>query len=81
VKAWTDYPLEWMGDEPGKKAPVREVDVLSYDGNKRCRAVVGGRECEIKAGYIYQRAGRIGEVPALTRGQLSALPRRAEWCR
>ena len=74
MKAWTDYPFEYLQDEAGKKAPVREVEVLSYDGDKYCRVRVCGHEDEIKAGYIYQREGRFGEVPQLTREHLAKLP-------
>jgi hypothetical protein len=63
MKAWTDYPFISLGDESGKKAPIRQIDVLSYDGNKYCRVVVEGVEEEIKSGYIYTESGRLGEVP------------------
>ena len=73
MKAWTDYPFAHLQDEAGKKAPVREIEVLSYDGDKYCRVRVCGHEDEIKAGYIYQLEGRFGEVPQLTREQLAKL--------
>lgn len=73
MKAWTDYPFEFLGDIPNQQAPVREIEVLSYDGDKYCRIRVEGREEEIKSGYIYQREGRIHEVPAITRRQLAML--------
>lgn len=63
--AWTDYPIVELGDISGKFAPIREIEVLSYDGNKYCEIVVGGVITTIKAGYIYQAFGRIGEVPAI----------------
>ena len=74
MKAWTDYPFEWLGDELFALAPVREIEVLSYDGGKRCRILVAGREEEIKSGYIYQRPGRVRDVPGITREQLARLP-------
>lgn len=73
MKAWTDYPFTRLGDTAGKKAPVREIEVLSYDGNKYCRIKVCGEEDSIKAGYIYPREGRLGEVPPITRRQLAML--------
>lgn len=73
MKAWTDYPFIFLGDTAGRKAPVREIDVLSYDGDKYCRIRVCGMTGEIKAGYIYQSKGRLGEVPALTQEQLEEL--------
>lgn len=72
MKAWTDYPFTWL-DTAGEKAPVREIEVLSYDDNKYCRIKVCDREDEIEAGYIYQREGRYGEVPPITRRQLAML--------
>ena len=73
--AWTDYPIVELGDIPGKYAPIREIEVLSYDGNKYCEIIVGqglttlgrpsGFYTTIKAGYIYQAFGRLGEVPAI----------------
>jgi len=73
MKAWTDYPFASLDDAPGQQAPIREVDVLSYDGNKYCRILVKGYCEQVKAGYLYQRPGRAGEVPSLTRRQLSLL--------
>jgi len=72
--AWTDYPFISIGDNAGEIAPIRKIKVISYDGDKYCRIVVDGREEEIKSGYIYQKHGRIGEVPAITRRQLGMLP-------
>ena len=66
MKAWTDYPFPELGDTPGHEAPVREITVLSYDGDKYCRISVDGVEFEIKAGYIYARPGRYGEVEVIS---------------
>lgn len=53
---------------------MREIEVLSYDdNNKYCRIKVCDAEDQIKAGYIYQREGRYGEVPPITRRQLAML--------
>lgn len=73
MKAWTDYPFEKLGDAPGELAPVREVEVLSYDGNKYARIRVHDLEAEIKAGYLYSAEGRYGEVPQLTLKELRNL--------
>ena len=73
MRAWTDYPIVSLGDRPHSEAPVREVEVLSYDGDKYCRVRVGGVEESIKAGYIYQLPGRCSNQPPpipLTREQL-----------
>ena len=75
MTAWTDYPMYWLSDEVDKPAPIRQVEVLSYDGDKRCMIEIMGRRAEIKSGYLYQAPGRIGEVPALTPQMLATLPR------
>lgn len=71
MKAFTDYPFEELGDEPYVKAPVREVSVISFDGNKYCRILVDGFETEVKAGYLYTSYGRYGEVPIV---KMESLP-------
>lgn len=76
MKAWTDYPFTWLGDISGQLAPVREIEVLSYDGDKYCRVSVENKVDEIKAGYVYQQEGRYGEVPNLTVAQLNQLEQR-----
>lgn len=63
--AWTDYPFDFLGDKPNFKAPVRPVWVVSYDGNKYVKIIVSGVEAEVKSGYIYEKPGRLGEVPPL----------------
>jgi hypothetical protein len=73
MKAWTDYPIIELGDVPHERAPVRECSVLSYDGDKRCLVLVDGVTKEIKAGYLYTKPGRSGEVPILTWRQLRLL--------
>lgn len=65
MKAWTDYPFEWLGDTPNSIAPVREIEVISYDSNKYCRIEVENTFAEIKAGYIYNQPGRLGEVSCI----------------
>ena len=50
--ARTDYPFQELGDVPGKVGPVRQVTVLSYDGDKYARILVEGFVLEVKAGYL-----------------------------
>ena len=71
--AWTDYPFTWLGDAAGEEAPIREIIVISYDDNKYCKIKIVDREVEIKSGYIYQRKGRYGKVPCISRRQLALL--------
>lgn len=62
MKAWTDYPITQLGDRPHAEAPVREVEIISYDRNKYCQVLVGGVIDSIKRGYIYRKPGRYREV-------------------
>ena len=71
---WTDYPIVELGDAPGLEAPIRQCLPLSYDGNKYCRVNVGGVTVAFKAGYIYSKLGRCGDVPAIDNATLHALP-------
>lgn len=71
---WTDYPITELGDEPGKRAPIRECVPLSYDRNKYCRVEVEGVTTSFKAGYIYTKEGRCGDVPTITKDELRSLP-------
>jgi hypothetical protein len=73
MKAWTDYPFIQLGDIAYQEAPIREIEVLSYDGDKYCRIIVCGIHEEIKSGYIYQEPGRCREVPGIARAQLKLL--------
>lgn len=65
MKAWTDYPFAELQDIAGQEAPVRECEVLSYDGNKYCVILVEGVTVEVKAGYLYRTPGRYGEAEGL----------------
>ena len=58
----TDYPMIHLGDEPGGRAFVRRVRLLSFDGNKyvKVRIVSPGKKghgdiVQIKAGYLRVR--------------------------
>jgi len=75
VKAYTDYPITELSDAPGALAPVRACQVLAYDGDKLVTIEVAGVRCQVKAGYVYQTEGRLGDVPPLTRRMLHGLPR------
>ena len=73
MKAWTDHPFIRLGDMLGKKAPVREIEVLYCNKYKFCRIRVFGSFDEINAKYIYQREGRRGTVPPITQRQVIML--------
>lgn len=55
MRAYTDYPILALGDISGEEAPIREVKILYYDGDKRCKVIVQGVEEEIKTGYLYTK--------------------------
>lgn len=65
IKAYTDYPFESLGDIAYQKAPIREIEILAYDGNKYCLVKVENTYDMIKYGYIYSERGRCGEVDVL----------------
>lgn len=64
ITCWTDYPFVELGDEPGKMAPIRHVNIISYDGNKYAK--VSFENCgdilDVKTGYLYSKRGRYGQV-------------------
>ena len=70
MKAYTDYPITELGDIAGEKAPIRSCVVISYDGDKYCKIVVGKIVKEVKTGYLYKKAGRRGEVPCIDVGSI-----------
>lgn len=79
LKGYTDYPIFELGDVPGETATVREVEVLTFDGNKYCTVRVGGEGSRgvietLKAGYVFTVPGRWGEVPCFDVDALRSLP-------
>jgi len=74
MKAFTDYPITELCDAPGLIAPIREVEILSYDGNKYCLIFVEGVLTEVKSGYLFHESGRVGEVPCFMHDELEGLP-------
>jgi len=77
IKAWTDYPLIEKGDIANKEAPIRECVILSYDKDKYCWVLfpdLNNFTIEIKAGYLYSKSGRCGDVPTIPIKRLEKLP-------
>ncbi len=62
MKAYTDYPFLELGDAEYEEAPIRQVNVLYYDGDKRCRVSFNGIEEDIKTGYLYTAPVRYDEA-------------------
>ncbi len=81
VNGWTDYPFTRLGDVAHTKAPIRHVEVIKYDGNKYATVLVEGLITSIKWAYIYQRAGRLGQVKTINRRKLERMkPHRLDHC-
>lgn len=64
IIGWTDYPIVELGDIPGKKAPIRQVKLISFDGDKYLNVLVVecGTFAQFKRCYFYSSPGRCGEV-------------------
>lgn len=74
VQAWTDYPIEALGDAQYQPAPIRLCRVLAYDGDKYCVIRIGALTVPgIKRCYLYKQRGRAREVPVLSARQLNKL--------
>lgn len=74
MKAWTDYPIEELGDKPKVLAPVRPCKILSFDGDKYCMIEIEGHEVMVKRAYLYRKPGRLSTVPRVARWRLAFLP-------
>ena len=53
MKVFTDYPFEELNDTTGQSAPLREMTLLQYDGDKYCKLQFENIQLECKSGYIY----------------------------
>lgn len=78
ITCWTDYPFEELGDVPYQPAPIRHVNVISYDGNKYARVSFenSGDFLEVKAGYLYSQPGRYGQVKQVNTRKLERMIRK-----
>lgn len=74
IRAWTDYPILQLGDIGGKLAPIRLVEVISYDRDKYCVIQVSGVIESVKRCYLYKQRGRCGKARKLSDRQLKKLP-------
>lgn len=75
MKLYTDMPFLELGDIPNTVAPVREVDAVSYDGDKYVRVLFNYKLLELKSGFLYLIPGRYGNVPVVDVRTLLTLPR------
>ncbi len=65
MKLYTDYPIIELGDEVGKRAPIRECELVENLNNKWVKIKVQGVLAETKRFYVYKKRGRYGDVPHL----------------
>jgi hypothetical protein len=72
-KLFTDYPITELGDEEFQEAPIRECELIHYDGNKYCYVKVEGIKKEIKRCYIYTKPGRCSEVSCISIEEINKL--------
>lgn len=75
VTGWTDYPFVELGDKAGQRAPIRHINVISYDGDKYAKVSFEnvGDMLEVKACYIYSQPGRCGTVKPISRRKLERM--------
>lgn len=64
MKFYTDYPISILGDKAGEIAPIRQIEPLTFDGDKYVSFMVVGTGViyECKAGYIYNKPIRIEDL-------------------
>lgn len=61
MKLYTDYPFLISDQQYGyASAPVREVEYISYDGNKYVTIQFENKLYDIKYGYLFSRPELIG---------------------
>lgn len=53
LQGFTDYPFACLGDKDGVIAPMRPIEIISYDRNKYADIIVAGFNEGIKLGYCY----------------------------
>lgn len=58
MQGWTDYPMKIFGDNPGEEAPIRQVEVIGWDGDKYALVRCMGLLLNLKISYIYNYHGR-----------------------
>lgn len=73
MKLYTDYPITELGDIEHVEAPIRECELLSYDGDKYCIIKVDDVEKEVKRCYVYTKFGRLGKVPCISNDEIIQL--------
>lgn len=65
--AYTDAPIIALGDDPCVRAPIRAIQVMSYDGEDECWVKILGGDgmgTTIKADRIYKNPVRFRQKAA-----------------
>jgi hypothetical protein len=72
---FTDYPFVRLGDDSGVEAPIRRIQLISFDGTKYVRILLIDHNLyeEIKWSYIFTSSGRLGEVPVISFDEVKQL--------
>ena len=83
LDAYTDYPIEGLGDTDGEKAPIRKCTILTWDRNKYCDVLVyfldedgdlRGHITNFKQWYLYKNEARLDDGVQFTDDELKTLP-------
>lgn len=74
ILAYTDMPFEELGDKPYQVAPIRQIELLAYDGNKYVTARNGGVVIKLKSGYVYTEQRRCSDAERVSYEVLDTLP-------
>lgn len=54
---WTGYPFAELGEPPFKRADIKPVVLLSWDGDKYAGVqLTNGRAATVKTGYLFETA-------------------------
>jgi hypothetical protein len=71
TRVFTDFPFViQLNDLKHQEAPIREVKVLSYDGDKYCTIEIEGQEADVKLGHLYFEEKRFGKTDSITPEQI-----------
>jgi hypothetical protein len=73
MKTYTDFPIVELGDNEFSKAPIRECEVLSYDGNIMLQIKIEGVLKEVKRSFVYKIEGRFTEVESITDDEVNLI--------
>lgn len=74
ISCWTDYPFTELGDVANQAAPIRQVTVVAYDGDKYATIIFGNNLIkQIKSGYLYTKPVRFAYATQVNRRKLERL--------